>query len=373
MNATGDEALRAAVRELAGEARAVPDLASRALRRGRQLRRRRRAAAGGGALLALAVLAVPFLVLRPDPPADTAGWNAPVAPTPTPTVSVVPPPDGDWTRTRLTLPGGWVLAGATSTGSPAETAYALDRTRNRYVGEDRYDEMWAAPQGDTAAVVDYDRNGVTGLLDVRGDKVRWVTTGEHIMTPHWSPDGQRIVATILDKETGRFSMGVLTVRTGAYRTFPVDTTRYLCTDYCYFTWARDGREVALQQTDPGAPRSEAQPHARRGVQFFSPDDGRPTRFVPVPGDPAGPWAWSPDGRLVVVKGQDGPKIAEVATGRIVGVAPADDAAWISDDRLLYRDVRANEMVLTDPEGRPLTRQALPRALGANMVLTIAPS
>ncbi|RKN46320.1 hypothetical protein [Micromonospora endolithica] len=369
MRATEDDMLRAAVGDLAGEARGVPDLADRALRRGRQLRRRRRGTAVVGAFVALTGLTAPFLLLRPGPPAGTAAWNDPVVPV----VSVAPAPTGDWTRSRLPLPGGWVLAGATSTGTPAETAYALDRTRNRYLAVDTYEQVWAPPQGRTAVVVDEDRRGSTGLLDIATGSVRWVDTGSSILDPHWSPDGQRLVVTILDKDTAQFSMGVLTARTGTYQTFPVDiASRYLCTDYCFFTWTRDGQEVVLQQTDPGAPRSESAPHPRRGVQLFSPDTGQPTRFLPVPGDPAGPWSWSPDGQLVVIKGRDGPQIAEVATGQVLGAAPAEHAAWVSDDRLLYRDLQANEMVLADRDGRDLARQALPRELGANMVLTISP-
>ena len=92
----------------------------------------------------------------------------------------------------------------------------------------------------------------------------------------------------------------------------------------------------------------------------------------MPGDPAGPWSWSPDGQLVVIKGRDGPQIAEVVTGRVISAAPAEDVAWVSDNRLLYRDVQANELVLADRDGRDLARQSLPRELGVNLVLTVSP-
>ncbi|MEV0153447.1 hypothetical protein AB0H57_06855 [Micromonospora sp. NPDC050686] len=373
MSAKTEEALRAAVRDLADEARSAPELAGRALRRGRSLRRRRRVIAAGAALAAAAVLAGPFVWLRPDPPAGPARWAAPPGTaTPSPTgPAAAPPPAPDWTRSPLALPGGWVLTGASSTGTPAELGYALDRSRGRYVTS-RYEETWAAPRGGVAAVVDYERRGELGLLDLGTGKVRWVTVGSFIMTPHWSPDGRRLALTLMSKDSGAFSLGVLTVGTAEYRAFPVDGERYLCTDQCFFTWSRDGKEVALQQTDPGAALSESQPHPRRGVQFFAPDDGRPTRFLPVKGDPDGPWSWSPDGRSVVVKGPDGPRLTEVATGRTIGPAPATDAAWVADDRLLYRDRRANEMVLVDLDGRELTRQALPPALGADTTLAVAP-
>ncbi|NJP30552.1 TolB family protein [Micromonospora thermarum] len=375
MNGPAEQALRTAVRELADEARTVPGLAERARARGRRLRRRRQLAATGGALAALVALAVPFVWLRPsDPGPGPAAWGPPSAPAES-TGSVVPAPTGDWTASPLTLPGDWLLVGTTSTGEstgdPVERGYALDRTGGRYIGSDRYDEVWAAPRGGVAAVVDHDRRTELGLLDLASGEVRWVRTGGRIMTPHWSPDGRRLALTLMDKDSGDLSLGVLGA-TGGWRTFPVDDQEYLCTDQCFFTWTRDGREVALQQTDPTAPRSESEPHARRGVQFFSPENGRPTRLVPVKGDPAGPWSWSPNGRQVVVKGRQGPQIVEVTTGRVIGPAPDADVAWGADDRLLYRDRRTGEMVLADLDGRELARQALPEALGLDMVLLVAP-
>ncbi|SCE70343.1 WD40-like Beta Propeller Repeat [Micromonospora viridifaciens] len=366
-----EDVLRTVVRDLANGAQTAPELAGRALRQGRRLRRWRRAAAAGGALAAIAVLAGPFVWLRPDAPPRATEWAAPPA-APTTTPATARPPSADWTRTALKLPGGWIVTGATSTGTPAEKGYALDRDRRRYVAAGRYEEVWAAPRDNVAAVVDYERPGEVGLFDLGTGKVRWVRVGSYLMTPRWSPDGRRLALTLLDKDSGRFSLGVLTVSTGAYRTYPVDS-RYLCTDQCFFTWGPDGREVVFQQTEPSAPRSESEPHRRRGVQFFSAADGRPTRFAPIPGDPAGAWSWSPDGRLVVVKGQAGPKLVEVKTGREVAAAPAADAVWVTDEQLLYRDPVANEMVLVDLDGRELARQALPAELGLNMMIMIAPN
>lgn len=383
MTSRSEDAVRQAVHELANEARLPSDLAGEALRRGRTLRRRRRAAASAGALATLVVLAVPYAWLRADPPAvvgggapgpstsATVGPSASAAIGPEPVPSAEPAPGDDWARRVLTLPGGWVLAGASSTGTPSSTAYVLDRDSGRYRAVDRYEEVWAPPSGHVAAVVDYERPGEIGLLDLRTEAVRWVSTGPHIMTPHWSPDGRRLALTVLDKATGKLALGVLAAG-GSYRVHPVDQKKYYCTDRCFFTWTRDGRNVVLQQTDPTAPTSESQPHARRGVQLFSPDDGRPTRFLPVPGDPAGPWSWSPDGRLVVVKGQDGPRIVDVGNGKIVGTALADDDVWLAGDRLLHRDRSTNEMVLVDVEGQELARKPLPPALD-NLSLTVGPA
>ncbi|MFD0786872.1 TolB family protein, partial [Micromonospora azadirachtae] len=268
------------------------------------------------------------------------------------------------------VPGGWVLAGATSTGTPAATGYALDRVGGRYIALDRYEEVWAAPNGHVAAVVDYERRDEIGLLDLRTEQVRWVATGSHVMTPQWSPDGDRLALTRMDKVSGDITLGVLTSQ-GTFRTYPVDRQKYFCTDRCFFTWTRDGRHVVLQQSDPDVAVSESRPAARRGIQLFSPDDGRPGAFIPVPGDPAGPWSWSPDGRLVVIRGQDGPRIAEVATGRIVGPAMGDDDVWVNEGRLLHRDLGANAILLIDLEGRELARQSLPQALD-HLTLTVGP-
>ncbi|TDB69612.1 hypothetical protein E1182_29445, partial [Micromonospora sp. KC721] len=60
-----DETLRAAVRDLADGVRPAPDLAVRALGRGRRLRRRRRATTAGAALIAVVAVALPFVLLQP--------------------------------------------------------------------------------------------------------------------------------------------------------------------------------------------------------------------------------------------------------------------------------------------------------------------
>lgn len=379
MNGPTEQDLRTALRELADEARVTTNLADAARTRGRRLRRRRRLAATGGALATLVALAAPFVWLRPTAPEPgPAAWGPP-ADSAAPSPSRIPAPADDWTQRPLTLPGGWLLVGATPTGTSytpdgqriIQQGYALDRTQDQYVSTDEYDEIWASPSGEVAGVVNYDRPGEFGLLDLDSGAVRWVRTGQHTMMPQWSPDGSRIALTIFDKASGDRALGVLSA-TGGWQTFPVDTERYFCTDYCYFTWTRDGREVVWQQTDPTAPRSEAAPHIRRGVQLFSPDDGRPIRFLPIKGDPTGPWSWSPDGQRVVVKGPQGPEIVEVATGRVLGPTASAEAAWGPDNRLLYQDRLTGEMVLIDLDGRDLVRQALPGEVGQQLIVLVAP-
>ncbi|HEY0701112.1 MAG TPA: hypothetical protein VGD43_25280, partial [Micromonospora sp.] len=349
------------------------DLAAYAITTGRRMRRRRRVVTALGAVVAVAALAAPFVWLRPDAGPPVAG----PAPTPTgsgPTASagpVLPASEGNWRDAPLELPGGWVVTGATSTGLPARGGFVLDRDHDRYVEvDDAYEEVWTAPAGQVAAVRDYDRPQETGLLDVSSGRVRWFRTGQPILNPTWSPDGKRLALTILDKETASFALGVLGVD-GSFRTFPVDASgKYLCTDYCLFTWTPDGRQVVLQQTDPAAPRSESEPHARRGLQLFSADTAAPARFVPVRGDAGGPFSWSPDGKLVVVKGQQAAQLVEVDTGRVLNELPSPDMVFVAADRLLLVG-RDGEAALTDLTGRVLERQALPSEL-TGMLVAVGP-
>ena len=189
--------------------------------------------------------------------------------------------------------------------------------------------------------------------------------------------------TLLDKETASFSLGVLSVD-GSFHTFPVDASigsassgpgQYFCTDTCLFTWMPDGKQVALQQTDPAVPRTESKPHARRGLQFFSADTGQPTRFVPVRGDATGPYSWSPDGKLVVIKGQEATQLVEVDSGRVVRDLPTVDResatlVWVAADRLLM--ISGGRATLIDPTGRPRERRDLPSEL-TGLRIAIAPA
>ncbi|WP_433687576.1 TolB family protein [Micromonospora carbonacea] len=376
MSSPAEEALKAAVRDLARQARPVPDLAAGAIRRGRRLRARRRAAAAAGAaLVAVAAVALPFVLLRPDSPVRPAVPEPTATVTPTP--ELLPTPGPSWSTSPLALPGGWVVTGAGRGGSnQGGSGWVLDRSQGRYLAVQGYTGVWPAPEGTLTALADEDRPGEIGLADSARRRTTWFRTGVWLMQPQWSPDGRRLLLT-LRAEGDPMRIGVLDPAggldgKGALDSFPVDTDRYFCTDSCFFTWTRDGREVVLQQTGSGAPQSESARHPRRGVQLFSADDGRPTRFVAVPGDPAGPWAWSPDGRLVVVQGQHEPLLVETADGRVVRSLPAADAAFVTDDRLLYRrPYGSRDFVLADPTGRELVRQPLPPEL-VDRAVTVAP-
>ncbi|MGC4808322.1 TolB family protein [Micromonospora sp. DT233] len=324
-------------------------------------RTRRRAVAATLAVVAVAAVAL----LRPGP------WFRSAAPDPGATAAPVefrPTPAADWGSSPLALPGDWVVTSAVRRGS----GWVLDRGRNRYLPAEGHRGVWPAPQGGAVAVIDDDTHPrQIGLADANHQRITWTRVGWATGQPQWSPDGRRLALTTSDKETGTFSFGVLGTD-GRFRRFPVDTKRYFCTDYCSFTWTRDGREVALQQTDAFAPRSETARHPRWGVQLFSADDGRPTRLVRMPGDPAGPWAWSPDGKLVVVQGQQEALLVETADGRVVRPLPTADVAFVSNDRLLYRRPHGREdFVLTDLAARELVRQPVPSEL-VDREISVAP-
>ncbi|MGC4879619.1 hypothetical protein ACLQ26_25565 [Micromonospora sp. DT43] len=359
-----DETLRRAVRDLADGAAPAPDLAVSAIGRGRRLRRRRRMTVGAATLVAVVATAVPFVLLRPRSAPIPATPQVTVSPSP----SLRPAPAANWTAAPLVLPGDWVVTRAQVSGGSGN-GFLLDRSRGRYVPTDRYDGIYPAPTGSLVAVVDENRPREVGLVDMFTGKTRWHQVGRALTRPAWSPDGRRLLFTT--DQVDHFGFIVLKPD-GTKRTYPVSRQRFFCTDYCFFVWTRDGRDVALQQTADGKPRSESVRHPRRGVQMFSADDGRPTRFEPIPGDPAGPWAWSPDGNLVVVQGQQEPLLVETATGRVVNPLPSADVSWVGDDRLLYRrPYGSGDFVLTDTAGRELVRQPLPEQL-VELEVSVAP-
>lgn len=369
MTAQLDALLRRAVRDLAEGAAPAPGLAVRALGQGRRLRRRRRLTVSAAVLVAVVTAAVPFVLLRPRPAATPA--TPPTDATPSPAItaspSIRPTPGADWAAAPLVLPGNWVVTRAQLAGGSG-TGFLLDRGRGRYVPTDRYDAIFPAPTGSLVAVIEEDRPREVGLVDLATGKTRWHEVGRALSPPAWSPDGRRLLFTTTQLDHFGF---VVVDRNGTKRTHEVSRQRYLCTDQCSFVWTRNGREVALPQTAQGRPRSESVRHPRSGVQMFSAEDGRPTRSEPLPGDPAGPWAWSPDGRLAVVQGQQEPLLVETATGRVVNPLPVADAAWVDDDRLLYREPYNGDFVLADTTGRELVRQPLTAQL-SELEISVAP-
>lgn len=362
MSTSLDETLRAAVRDLADGAGPAPDLAARALGRGRRLRRRRRVTAAGAAVVAVVAVTLPFVLFRPRPAPPPA--TPPVTAVPSPAMRPTPGPD--WAGKPLVLPGDWVVTRAQGTGGSG-SGVLLDRKRGRYFGTDRYDGIFPAPAGSLVAVRDDDRPREIGLFDLASGKTRWYEVGRALSVPRWSPDGRRLLFT--SHQVDHFGFIVLHLD-GTRQVHPVGLLGWPCADSCEFTWTRDGREVALTL---GKRKSESWPRdLPKGVQLLSADDGRPSRLLTMPGGPVGPDAWSPDGRLVVVQGQEQPLLVETATGRVVNPLPAADVVWVTDDRLLYRRPHGSrDFVLADTSGRELVRQPLPKQL-VDLEVSVAP-
>lgn len=125
-----------------------------------------------------------------------------------------------------------------------------------------------------------------------------------------------------------------------------------------------------------------------------------TRWYQVDGALSVP-RWSPDGRRLltthrvdhfgfIVLATDGTKQTHLVdsrawfctdffcdftwtrNGRVVNALPSADVVWVSDNRLLYRrPLGAGDFVLTDPTGRELVRQPLPREL-IGLAVTVTP-
>src|SRR5918998_1599742 len=94
-----EQHLRATLREMAGRARGVDELARTAMRQGARMRRRRRIAAVSGAAAALLLVALVPIIGKPAPP-------------PSPGEAVVPNPGARLSEVEpRRLTGGWVIAG----------------------------------------------------------------------------------------------------------------------------------------------------------------------------------------------------------------------------------------------------------------------
>lgn len=353
-----DHAVRVAVRDLAAQARPV-NLVPTALARGRRLRRRMRVLRASGAAAAavavLAAIAVPTLWLGRGP-------GHPAQPGSGVTGSVSPGPIGSTLTGALQLADGWIVIMA---GSGPFQVWNRDRQRYETVQGRR---VYAAPAGPYVAITGETTNYVD-VLDLRGRNPRRITLADgFILDPQWSPDGTRLLLTTLAKGGGGLSATILDAGSGQHTKLPLPDG-YVCTDRCQFTWSRDGTEIALPLTDQSAAHDEAQPDLRSALQLFSATSGRPTRTLPVRGEPAGPFAWSLDGRLVVVRcivTSDGRRheqnqLVDVATGAVVREFPADHAYWIDNDRILVSSL-TGPILLLDPAGATLATYYLPPQL-----------
>ena len=247
----------------------------------------------------------------------------------------------------VALPGGFVLTGLTSQGTPRRTSWVLDRARGYYVKLSQYESAFPAPRGPYVAVITAGGLSRIGIIDLRDGDLRWFDGDGWFGTPQWTSDGARLlISAFATDDSGSMAFDIIDVDTGQIRRHEVDQINHRCTDWCMFTWMPDGAEVALPQTDTNVAHSEAEMDPRRGLQLFDADNGRPTRLLPIRGDIWSALSWSPDGRHVVVQGvtEESPRryqtqLVDARTGSVVRTFPTHVAYWIDNGRLLYLGVR----------------------------------
>jgi hypothetical protein len=311
-----DAEVRTALHELADEAKPVY-LTRRALRGAGWIRARRNVLSAVAAISAVGVVATPYLVLRDRHPWDNAG-PVPAATSPSsaaPTPVLTPPPRRDppsVTEPAVAMPGGWYLSG----GSTDKGVVIWDRVRQRYRTLE-FERALPAPVGELVAVQNQRRIGV---LNLRTDTVRWLTTGRDINGGDWTADGRRLTYGVGITE-GLEIMVADAVRGSARKLFQVE-----CIEGCSPVWLSGDAEIAMPL-----------PGASAQMQAYSATNGHPTRKLPWWVGPR--QAWSPDGAHVVVGGQSGSAgvVIEVATGKRVAELTVVDyrtVYWVDEERLL---------------------------------------
>jgi hypothetical protein len=306
-----EQLLHDTIDEMAGELRGpAAGLAARSIANGRRIRRGRRLAAAGGAVLAVAAVVVPWVVLpRPDraspPPPVPAASGSPVAPT---ALTASGP-----------LPGGWFV---TSAGYQV-----LDRPTGEFIIVPK--QVLPAPSGNRMLVIDGPES--VQVSDVRGTNPVTVDTTGLVGDYSWSPAGDRLAGGVSQKEPYKVGFAIIDARTGEVRKQWIDIDRYDCSQ-CGFTWTRDGKEVVMAIADRSGGEAEERVAS---LQLFDAGTGRPTRSLPVTAMPSGPFSWSPDGRYVLA----GPPGASV-NWRVFDVTTGQsrpfprEAVWVSAGVLL---------------------------------------
>ncbi|GAA3206493.1 hypothetical protein ACFO1B_52475 [Dactylosporangium siamense] len=314
-----EQLLQETIDEMTGEMTAPrAGLAARSMARGRRIRRARRVATAGAAILAAVAVALPWTLLSQK---DAAAPSPAAQPTRTPAM------------TRTELPGGWVVAGVGD--------QVLDRATNEYVLMRK--PVLPAPVGNRILVIDGPES--LQLTSVRGADPVTVDPAGLVGTFNWSPAGDRLVGGITQKEPFKVGFAVIDARTGAISKHWIDHDRHDCSR-CDFTWTRDGQEVVL----PIADRSGGEAEERVSeLQLFNAGTGEPTRSLPITALPAGPFAWSPGGRYVVVGPpgtSEGWQLYDTTTGQHRPFPYP--AVWVTADVLL---ATKNGKVLTlTPDG-----------------------
>jgi hypothetical protein len=121
----------------------------------------------------------------------------------------------------------------------------------------------------------------------------------------------------------------------------------------------------VAQVDPNVAQSEDKADTIRDIAVYDAGTAARVRVLPVPGVPIGADAWSPDGRSVLLQAASpagGPlRIADTATGRIIGTVPEDTAHFLPGGRILTLSDRT--AWLYDATGKPLDQARLPADFG----------
>jgi WD40 repeat protein len=128
-----------------------------------------------------------------------------------------------------------------------------------------------------------------------------------------------------------------------------------------FTWLPDGTEIAVAVPDASGTLT---------IRIYSVAGRKVVRTIPVHGAPVSQNAWSPDGRnvLILPEGHAKPQIrvAEVATGRIVGALPSAGAAYfVTADQILV--VYNGTAKLYDLSGKLLQQTTLPSKFAGRQI------
>lgn len=316
-----DRLLRATIAGLAdempGPSRA---LASNAIAQGRRLRRRHRLAVAGVAVIACAGIAVPSAVV-----ARHTDGSAPV------------------TGTHSGLPGGWIVL------SKGDQVY--DRGSRGFVTIPHTGDESVRPAPAGRRVMVSTSQGSLRFTDVDGSNPVSVGGAGFAGSYQWSPAGDRVVATISQKEPFQLGFAVIDAQTGTVAKHWIDRTAYDCS-LCSFSWTRDGKQIVLPIADRSG--GEAAERVKR-LQLFDAATGAPARALPVTAAPTGPFAWSPDGRYVIAKPdqlQPQEEVIDVATGAS-RPQPYPGEVWATNDRLLA--TTATAVYTLNADGRAIAK------------------
>ncbi|HEX7743910.1 MAG TPA: hypothetical protein VF462_01425 [Micromonosporaceae bacterium] len=235
-------------------------------------------------------------------------------------------------------PGGGPRAIHALADGMGNGAYLLDAVRGEY-RKLPYERLTVSPDGRTVAVEDIDgRIGVVdrqALLGAGDAAVRWTDLPPGSPSG-WSPDGNALLVTTLDKDTRTFTAHRYDVATGRVRHTPIN----LDCDTCTAGWAADSTRyvVQLRGPDPEVPNGP--------MQYLNPD-GTPGPLVGADGHIWNADSYSPSRRYVVVEPSRPffpdesadwqlPRILELRTGKIISAIPTDWPAlgWYDDGQIV---------------------------------------